>query len=512
MPDIVLTTFNAKYAHASFGLRYLLANLGPLQSRAKILEFEISQRVTDVLESILAENPRLVGIGVYIWNIDQATRLVADIKRLRPEITVVIGGPEVSYETDDQEIVRLADFTISGEADLTFARVCDWRLNGGPIPIEVGPSKVIAAHVPPFGQLALPYDLYSATDLAHRVIYVEASRGCPFTCEFCLSALDIPVRQAGLDEFLNAMQSLFDRGLRLFKFVDRTFNLNLKVSQAILQFFLARYEPGVFLHFEMIPDRFPDQLRELVQKFPAGSLQFEVGIQTFNEDVADLISRQQDNSAVERNLRFLQTETGVHVHADLIVGLPGESLASFGRGFDRLVGLKPQEIQVGMLKRLRGTPIVRHDVDWQMVYSPYAPYEILQTKLIDFVAMQRMKRFARYWDLVANSGNFVESTPLLWADGSAFESFLAFSDWIYEASNRTHGIALTRLAELVFVYLTEVAGREKLVAAKAVWQDYLRGGRNDRPPFLREYLPLIGDLPSHRSTQRALPRQSRHGV
>jgi radical SAM superfamily enzyme YgiQ (UPF0313 family) len=216
--------------------------------------------------------------------------------------------------------------------------------------------------------LALPYDLYTDADIAHRVIYVEASRGCPYECEFCLSSLDVPVRNAPLEPFLTAMQHLLDRGVCQFKFVDRTFNLNLKISSAILRFFLERYRPGLFVHFEMIPDRLPQALRELIREFPPGVLQFEVGIQTFNEQVAKLISRRQDNARAEENLRWLREETGVHVHADLIVGLPGEDMASFAAGFDRLVALGPQEIQVGLLKRLRGTPIVRHDRDWGMVY------------------------------------------------------------------------------------------------------------------------------------------------
>lgn len=504
MPDIVLTTLNAKYAHSAFGLRYLLANLGPLRERATIAEFEISQRPVDVLEALLNLNPRIIGLGVYIWNIEPATRLVGDLKRIRPDIIVVLGGPEVSYETAGQPIVDLADYVITGEADFTFASVCEQLLAG-----ELPPTKIMSASLPRFEQLTLPYHLYTDEDIAHRVIYVEASRGCPFTCEFCLSALDIPVRQAELEAFLQEMDRLLQRGVRQFKFVDRTFNLNLHVGRAILEFFLERQTPDLFLHFEMIPDRLPDPLRAIIAKFPPGMLQFEVGIQTFNEVVCDIISRRQDNEKAEANLTWLREQTGVHVHADLIVGLPGEDIASFALGFDRLVALHPQEIQVGMLKRLRGTPIIRHDAEWQMQYSPYSPYEILSTKLVDFAAMQRLRRFSRYWDLVANSGNFIETTPLIWGDASPFWSFLQWSDWLFEQTHRTNGIALSQLSELLFRFLTEVHAKSPAEMALPLWRDYQRGGRNDRPAYLREYIQE--PLPPRNVASRSLPkRQSRH--
>lgn len=507
MPDIVLTTLNAKYAHAAFGLRYLMANLGPLAARAEIVEFDVSQRPVDVLESLLQRSPRIVAVGVYIWNVDQATRLVADLKRVRPETIVVLGGPEVSYETDAQEIVRLADHVVTGEADLTFPRICEAILAGQP------PSqRIIPAELPQFANLRLPYHLYDERDVQNRVIYVEASRGCPYECEFCLSALDIPVRQAPLESFLESMQQLLDRGVQQFKFVDRTFNLNLKVSRAILEFFLARYRPGLFVHFEMVPDRLPESLRDLIRRFPPGALQFEVGIQTFDEKVATLISRRQDNALVEQNLQWLRTETGVHVHADLIIGLPGETVESFAAGFDRLVALAPQEIQVGILKRLRGTPIVRHDDPWQMVYSPYAPYEILQNALIDYATMQRLKRFARYWDLVANSGNFRDSAPLLWESGSPFWSFLQFSDWLFTASGRTNGISLKRLAELLFRYLVEIAERDEQQTALSIWSDYQRGGRSDRPEFLRPWLDVEQSSTQRQAIPARIARQARHGA
>ena len=541
MPDIVLATLNAKYIHASFGLRYLLANLADLRPRAVLEEFIINQRPLEIAEKILAHNPRIVGLGVYIWNVTLTTELVALLKKINPDVLIILGGPEVSYETERQEIIRLADHTITGEGELAFTNLCREFLAG-----NTTAQKIIPAPLPDFTQLALPYDEYTADDIAHRLIYVEASRGCPFSCEFCLSSLDIPVRQAPIEPFLASLELLLERGVLHFKFVDRTFNLNLVTSRRILEFFLERLRPGLFLHFEMVPDRLPPELRELIARFPAGMMQLEVGIQTFNAEVATLISRRQDYTRLEDNFRFLRSQTGVHLHADLIAGLPGETLESFATGFDRLVGLGPQEIQVGILKRLRGTPISRHDETWGMVYSPLPTYEILRNKLIDFPAMQRLRRFARYWDLIGNSGNFVETAPFIWAgrddppgrpstppeDGpraagrpggpslpieplqrypSPFHSFLRLSDWLNTNEGRHHAIALVTLMELLFTYLTTELRQERTAVAAALWRDYQRGDRGELPPFLRPYLPGVSTARRVALTAaRTTRRQGRH--
>lgn len=535
MSDIVLATLNARYIHCAFGLRYLLANMGDLRSETALLEFTISQPTLEILDAILEQQPRIVGLGVYIWNVDETTRLVADLKRVRPDIIVVLGGPEVSYETDGQPIVDLADHVIAGEADLAFAEFCRERLRGQsatplstepPDPRIDGLARVstgqMSVPLPTLTDLGLPYDEYSDEDIAHRVIYVEASRGCPFTCEFCLSALEIPVRQFPLEPFLAAMQRLLDRGALQFKFVDRTFNLNLRVGRAILAFFLERYRPGLFLHFEMIPDRLPDALKELIVQFPAGALQFEVGIQTFDEQVSDLISRKQDNAVAEQNLSWLRDHTGVHVHADLIVGLPGETLESFAAGFDRLLQLRPHEIQVGILKRLRGTPIIRHDDEWQMVYSPHPPYEILSNRLLSYEQIQELRRFAKFWDQLANSGNFHETLPLLWKQGgsehstageaysplSPFAEFQKLSRWLFEQERKTHGIPLGRLVELMLQYAVEIKSLPVEQVATCLWRDYQRGGRSDKPACLRPYIDgVIGRTLSPTRDESLLPRR-----
>ncbi len=503
MPDIVLATLNARYIHTAFGLRYLMANLGELRSRACIREFDIHQRPADIAEAILALSPRIVGLGVYIWNVGPVTELVSILKKVCPGLVVVIGGPEVSHEWDQQAVVGKADYLIAGEGDVEFGKLCSTLLAGA-----VPGQKIIQASPPSFDDLALPYDLYTEEDIAHRILYVEASRGCPFHCEFCLSSMDVAVRQANPVDFLEAMTSLIGRGARHLKFVDRTFNLNARVSRQILEFCLEHHRPGMLFHFELIPDRLPETLREVIRRFPPGALQFEVGIQTFDEEVAARINRRQDNDRATANLHWLREQTGVHIHADLIAGLPGESLESFAAGFDRLTALRPQEIQLGILKRLRGTPISRHDEAWQMRYSGTAPYEILQSRCLDFATVQSLKRLARVWDLTANSGNFLETTQLLLrTNASAFQAVWSWSEWLHDQTHRTDGIALTRLVDLLWVYLTDVRHLDPARVRASLLRDYQRTGRSDVPAALR-----TAGTPGNRPRRRQRPRlrQEKH--
>ena len=509
---IVLATLNAKYIHASLGLRCLLANMDThggagLRAQTRLCEFVIGQPATRMVEELLALQPRVIGLGVYIWNVVETTQLVRLLKALRPDIRIVLGGPEVSHEVEHQEICRLADHVVTGWGDVSFPKLCRALLDG-PQPL----MKVITGEQPPLEALALPYDEYTAEDLAQRLLYVEASRGCPFKCEFCLSALDKTAWAFELDGFMAEMEALYRRGARNFKFVDRTFNLKIANSVRILQFFLDRIAeaPDVFVHFEVVPDSLPDRLKELIAQFPDGALQFEVGIQSFNPEVQQRISRKQDNGRTADNLRWLVGESRAHVHADLIFGLPGETLESFAEGFDRLHALGPHEIQFGVLKRLRGTPITRHTDAFAMVYDPQTPYTILQNSTVDFATMQRIKRFARYWEMVANSGRFSCSLTLLLAPGPAFQNFLAFSDWLWQTTGKTHEFALEKLVDLLFAHLTQVRALDPQAAAAALLADYQASGARGRPQCLAALLAGTQQTPSAAAGKARAERQGRH--
>jgi len=502
MTSILLTTINAQYIHASLGLRYLLANLGELRAHTRLLEFTLDHRPIDIVEQLLAHQPKIIALGVYIWNIQASTEVVTLLKQVRPDIVVVIGGPEVSYEWGEQAIVQQADYLITGPADVEFPRLCA-QLLSGPRP----PQKVITATMPPLDTLTLPYREYSDEDLKNRLIYVEASRGCPFKCEFCLSSLDKTAWPFALEAFLAEMDALYQRGARHFKFVDRTFNLNIKVSKRILEFFLERMVDGLFVHFEMIPDALPDALKEAIARFPPGSLQFEIGIQSFDPQVQALISRKQNDAKTEENMRWLRTQTHAHIHADLIAGLPSENIESFARGFDRLVDLNPHEVQVGILKRLRGTPIIRHTETFAMKYNPQPPYTVLSTSTMDFVTLQRINRFARYWDMIGNSGRFVHSRPLLLGD-APFARFMQFADWLFATTGQTHRLALDRLFEFVHDAMVLQLDVPLALATDTLSRDYHECGARGSPKFLA--VTSRPALPENLKAHNSAKRQARH--
>ena len=491
---ILLSTLNARYIHCALGLRYLYAQMEELQPQTEIIEFMINQRPIDIAETLLDKNPQIIGFGVYIWNIQQTTALIAILKTIRPEIKIILGGPEISYETELSSAFPYADVIIRGQADFGFKSICSDLLNKRPLlnkiidPASFHPSR-----------LQLPYAYYSDEDIRQRVIYVEASRGCPFKCEFCLSSLDKTSQAFDIDIFLQAMQQLYQRGARHFKFVDRTFNLNIKTSQKILQFFLSKPLHDLFLHFELIPDRLPDELKQLIEQFPPGALQFEIGIQTFNPQVQQLISRKQDHARTLQNLRYLEAETQVHLHTDLIAGLPGEDLTSFAAGFNLLTSLGSQEIQMGILKRLRGTPIIRHSAEFELRFDPSPPYSILSTRDMDSHTLFRLNRFARYWDMIANSGRFSSTLPQILGQ-QPFENFMALTDWLFATTAQTHNIALPRLFKLLHDFRPADAD-----FSAALEMDFDKTGIKSR------FSAVIGiNRAELKTTQSAASRQQRH--
>lgn len=513
MTDIVLSTLNARWTHASLGLRYLLANLGPLAERACIEEFTLRTPMDEVVRRLLAHRPRVIGLGVYVWNVVQTTALIRALRTQAPQIRIVIGGPEVSHETGDQEIVQLADHVITGAGERAFARLASQLLDG-PRPL----MKIIPGGELALDELVLPYGLYSDHDLRHRHLYFEASRGCPYKCAFCLSALDRSAFPFALDRVQQALEHLIARGARRIRFVDRTFNLRISTSLAILNTLLAHNQAHpqdpVFAHFELVPDHLPAALRETIEAFGPGTLQFEIGIQSWDPQVQAIVARRQDNARAEDNLRWLRNHSKAHLHVDLIAGLPGETLAGFAQGFDRLWALDPHEIQVGILKRLRGTPLTRLEGEHGLVFDPQAPYAVRQTAHLCAEEVERISRFAQAWERLANSGRFrttlrawlgvresteaqadsdswvgMASTEAPRAKTCAFARFMAFCDHLHAQGCAVHHQSQETLAAWLADWLGAQVGWTRVKAERLLIQDYQASGARGRLPFMERGLP-----------------------
>ena len=467
--DILLATINAKWIHPSLALRLLKANLGSLEGRCEIMEFALRQPLREKTEPLLAVRPRILGLSVSIWNHTATLELLKELhkaweKRLRqtkPEAVffqtrpfVVLGGPEVSHLPPDAEIFRYADCCIKGEGEIAFKELCETFLrnnNFDNIPAIIN-GGIVDVNVINNG-----YRLYTDEDLQKKLVYAEASRGCRFACDFCLSSVSGDVREFPLEAFFEEMTDLIRRGVKTVKFLDRSFNLNIERAKQIMNFFLEkineRMTQPLVAHFETVPFRFPLELTEIITRFPPGSLRLEIGIQTLNPKISACIGRASDPARELDNLRFLGEKTTAVIHADLIAGLPGEDMASFGRGFDLLwdaLSPKPPspparhvEIQLGILKLLPGTPIARHTAAFGMRYNPLPPYEVTETAALPADDLDRIKNFARFWEIIVNR-KLADVGP-----SPVFHRFMSLSDLLYSRFGRNWGIDKTDLTAAV---------------------------------------------------------------
>jgi len=451
LKDIVLTTINAKWIHPSLSLRLLKANLGALEDSCEIIEFALRQPLAEKLEPFTASRPKILGVSVSIWNHLATIELLKELENVwAVKPVIVLGGPEVSHLSEDAEIFQFADHVVRGEGEIAFRTLCE-NILGRP---HTEANRTVGSRHggrQEEGEIKSAYHLYTVEDVSKKLIYVESSRGCPFKCEFCLSSVtENKVREFPLDKFLADMDILIQRGVKTFKFLDRSFNTNIQRALKIIEFFLKKIEQknSFVIHFEMVPSIFPPELIGALSRFPPGTLRLEIGIQTLNPEAAKRISRSSNPEKELEALRLLRAKTSAIIHADLIAGLPGEDIASFGKSFDRLWaalnngGSHSFEIQLGVLKLLPGTPIARRIEEFGMRFNPFPPYEIEESAAVCANDMRRIKNFARFWELLINRGlvNIKKSGPV-------FNNFINLSDELFKYFGKNYGIERRELIE-----------------------------------------------------------------
>lgn len=476
--DILLVSVNARFSHCSYASRSLHANLGRLADAAAIIETDLDTTPLQLACQIADAHPRIVGFVTYLWNVRLVESAARILRTIIPHVRLVAGGPEI---TADYASAACFDAVVVGEGESAFRQLCEAWLSEAEAagPVQPSSRSLTASSVlfaPPEDPdtLTLPYHLYTDADLTHRTVYVEASRGCPYGCAYCTSA-NTGLRLIPLDRLLPAFERLWMRGLRRFKFLDRSFNAPVAHAAALLDFFLARVTPDTRLHFEINTDFLDDRIAARIAAFPRRTLHLEAGVQTLNPQVAAAVGRSADTKRTLANLRFLTHETGAVVHADLIFGLPGEDEASFAAGFNTLVATcQPPEVQVNLLKLLPGTGLAQHANERGLVFNSEPPYEVLRTDAMDFATLMRIQRFARCWELVHNRSRFPHALRALHASCGSdyYGAYQRLAAQIHAEEGKFFAIGLPRLACYLRTHLTAACGLTP-AAAEAILDDDL---------------------------------------
>ncbi|WP_195954379.1 B12-binding domain-containing radical SAM protein [Clostridium tertium] len=408
---ILLTAINSKFVHSNLAVRYLRAFTKDMNYDCKIREFSINDRDEKILEEIIKERPNVVAFSTYIWNIEIIKRLSNLIKLVDEDIEILYGGPEVSY--DSQNILKElnGEYIIEGEGEKTYREFVEYKLGEREINsirslyYKVD-GEVISNGKRPLmnmNELIFPYEEDEKLD--NKIVYYEASRGCPFNCKYCLSSTTHGVRFLDIDRVKQELKYFIDKEVRLVKFVDRTFNCNHKFTMAIWEF-LINQDTKTQFHFEISADILKKSELELLRKAPKDRFQFEVGVQTTNDDVLNRINRFVNFSDIKEKVEELIQIRNIKQHLDLIAGLPGEDYNSFKNSFNDVYSISPEEIQLGFLKLLRGSSMREEAEEYGMKYSPYPPYEILKTKDISYDELIKLKKVEEMVDKYYNSQKF----------------------------------------------------------------------------------------------------------
>jgi anaerobic magnesium-protoporphyrin IX monomethyl ester cyclase len=409
---IICSTLNAKYIHTNIAIRYLKAYAQP-EFDIQLTEYTIKDPVMNIVSDLIQKNPDVIGFSCYIWNIEETIKVVKMIKKINPSIHIVVGGPEVTYDVHDWMVnVPEFDFIVIGEGEETFKQLLH-ELDGEhqfiSVPgISYRMDNLIKIN-PQRNKLdlkALPSPYRFKEDLPHlpkRVSYIETSRGCPFSCQFCLSSIEVGVRYFDREKVKDDIRYLMANGAKTIKFVDRTFNISRSYAMEMFQFLIDEHIPGTVFQFEITADIMrPEVIEFLNQHAPEGLFRFEIGVQSTNDYTNELVMRKQNFEKLTRTVTLVKNGGKIDQHLDLIAGLPEEDYSSFKKTFNDVFELRPEELQLGFLKMLRGTGVRLSAEKHNYIYMDNSPYEILGNNVLSFQDIIRIKQvedvLEKYWN------------------------------------------------------------------------------------------------------------------
>lgn len=410
--NIILTTLNAKFIHTNLALRCLKAYAEPEYSPL-IVEYTIKDPTFNIVADLYQKKPSIVGFSCYIWNIEETIKVIKMLKTVDPSITIILGGPEVSYDTNVWlRQVKEIDYIVVGEGEQAFKETLDFLsdkkdVKDVPGLAYVQNDKFILNPLPPKLDLReSPSPYRFEEDLAYlskRIVYIETSRGCPFSCQFCLSSIEVGVRYFNREKVKEDIRYLMQNGAKTIKFVDRTFNISRSYAMEMFQFLIDEHLPGVVFQFEITADIMrPEVIQFLNDNAPAGLFRFEIGVQSTNDLTNELVKRRQNFEKLKRTVTMVKSGGKIDQHLDLIAGLPEEDYTSFRRTFNEVFEMRPEELQLGFLKLLRGTGLRVEAEKYGYVYVDQAPYEIFSNNVLSFNDILRIKQvedvLEKYWN------------------------------------------------------------------------------------------------------------------
>ena len=482
-PSIGIVTLNAKFIHSSLSLRYLrnAARRAGFEN-VWIQEFIINQPVWKIAAEILKQAPDVLGLSVYIWNRKQSFELLETLQKQSPNLKIVLGGPEVSFEPELPN-----DYTlIAGEGENKWVEYLNFAAKGETPPRETLEQWNTYGNDLP--ELYPPYIEEDYPTLKNRYAYIEASRGCPYLCSFCLSALDKKVRYFDDANLRQQIKHLIQNGTRKIKFVDRTFNLKPERMRSLMQW-LTQFD-GTEFHFEVVGDLLNDEMMRFLETVPQGMFQFEIGVQTTTEEVQSTIHRKQSNIKLFNTIEALIQQDRVHIHCDLIFGLPGETLNELLESFTEVLKLKPHELQLGFLKFLPGAPIRDQIESHEYRYLSFPPYELLSHKNLSAEEVRFLKQFTEVFDLFYNSKRFQFSLDHLFRQHPPVELFKKLMTALEQENRVLNALSLDHQYRIFAETFT-------LDADPLAWDllqlDYLYHQRSYRlPEFMRARLASNG--------------------